>query len=297
MGIYQGSVVVMVRLAFRQWQSVMLVIVASTCLLLSFFHVNLGVDNPAVMFIMVCVIMVLGVPHGALDYSLAVNRLGLVSMSRKIQFLLFYLATVLLSIGLWLLSPISGFLLFILMSVWHFSEDWSFDMGDRRHCAVAVWLITVPALFKPDEFNDILSVLWLTTGQIEVVTIASQFTAITASAFVLFRYKRENIVLYLELIALLMILTQGGILQYFTAYFCIIHSPLYVRRFVVKVPMKRTKMLFQLMAIMIATMMLLIAIWWLSNVYQIDVGIYAWLFIGLFALTVPHMLLVEKCLI
>lgn len=85
----------MVRLAFRQWQSVLLVIVASTCLLLSFFHINLGVDNPAVMFIMICSIMVLGVPHGALDYSLAVNGLGLVSMSRKIQFLLFYLAIVL----------------------------------------------------------------------------------------------------------------------------------------------------------------------------------------------------------
>jgi Brp/Blh family beta-carotene 15,15'-monooxygenase len=287
----------MVRLAFRQWQSVLLVIVASTCLLLSFFHINLGVDNPAVMFIMICSIMVLGVPHGALDYSLAVNGLGLVSMSRKIQFLLFYLAIVLLSIGLWLLSPISGFLLFMFMSVWHFSEDWSFDVGDRRHCAIAVWLITMPALFKPNEFNDILSVLWLTTGQIEIVTIASQFGAIAASAFVLFGYKRENIVLYLELIALLIILTQGGILQYFTAYFCIIHSPLYVRRFVIKVPMKRIEMLFQLMAIMIATVMLLSALWWLSDVYQIDVGIYAWLFIGLFALTVPHMLLVEKCFI
>lgn len=295
MAIYQSCVALMVRLTFRQWQSAILVMIAITCILLSLLEVSLDIDNPIILSVMVCTILILGVPHGALDYSLAVNGLKLLTATQKIRFLLVYIGIVLFSIGLWLISPIIGFLLFMLMSVWHFSEDWSL-VNNRNQCWImAICFIATPALFKPAEFSEILVMLWLTDIQIELVTSVSQFIAIVTLLFLLFRFNKASIGLYIELVALLTVLMLGGILHYFTAYFCIVHSPLYVKRFVTEVPTTKSHLIIQLMAVMCATFILLIVLWWLSGIYQFDVGIYAWIFIGLFALTVPHMLLVEKC--
>lgn len=112
---------------FDKIKPVAAVIVISAC----YFLLSAIVPNHAnnVMYGLLFVGMLLiGIPHGALDY-----KLGVLSKNQNINlsFVLKYLAIMAAVYAIWLLSPMISLLLFILYSAWHFGQtdiaEWKID--------------------------------------------------------------------------------------------------------------------------------------------------------------------------
>jgi hypothetical protein len=87
---------------------------------------SLGTLSFEVQAIILSILMlVLGLPHGALDHKIA-EATGLVDTRRKL--ILFFAGYLLLSIVgfiFWVTFPLASLLFFLLISAWHFGSDFS----------------------------------------------------------------------------------------------------------------------------------------------------------------------------
>lgn len=74
--------------------------------------------------LLIVLVLLIGLPHGATDFLLFRHLRG-PALSRKqvLQFFLFYLVSVSGYLAFWLLCPIPAFLLFLLISVYHFGQS------------------------------------------------------------------------------------------------------------------------------------------------------------------------------
>lgn len=94
----------------------------------AFFGVTLQMINPPAMqwmewTILAISIAVVGIPHGALDHLIAARLLERDSrLADHLRFYGWYLLLMGVLAGLWMISPISGFLLFMVISVLHFGQ-------------------------------------------------------------------------------------------------------------------------------------------------------------------------------
>ena len=90
---------------------------------------------PPVDLLALAAVVVIGLPHGALDGAIAMH----LGFSRKpmifMRFLLLYIAMAGLVVGVWMLAPTISLMLFLLISMLHFGA------GDARHGTG--WLRTV----------------------------------------------------------------------------------------------------------------------------------------------------------
>lgn len=68
--------------------------------------------------LMIALIFILGVPHGAIDNVLMKRRTGWSSS----RFYFFYLGLIAINIGLWLLVPAAALLFFLFISAYHFGQ-------------------------------------------------------------------------------------------------------------------------------------------------------------------------------
>ncbi|MEM0952310.1 MAG: Brp/Blh family beta-carotene 15,15'-dioxygenase [Cyanobacteria bacterium P01_H01_bin.74] len=69
-----------------------------------------------------------GMPHGALDFELAKTLPIFQNRTRQGLFLLGYTLMALCFYWFWLLQPAVGVIIFLLLSAWHFGDDW------RQNC-------------------------------------------------------------------------------------------------------------------------------------------------------------------
>ena len=81
--------------------------------------VDLGEHAFAVLAIMLLV----GMPHGALDHALAGRWEGGATRGEQVNFHIGYVATVAMVILVWWLAPVAGLVAFLAASAWHFGES------------------------------------------------------------------------------------------------------------------------------------------------------------------------------
>jgi Brp/Blh family beta-carotene 15,15'-monooxygenase len=83
-------------------------------------------------------------------------------------------------------------------------------------------------------------------------------------------------------------------LVYFTLYFCLLHSPRHLAGLLIAAPTPEHPRLAKMMVIYTAaTMVLLGVLWWLWSALPANTLILKIIFIGLAAVTVPHMMLIS----
>ncbi|MEQ8711598.1 MAG: Brp/Blh family beta-carotene 15,15'-dioxygenase, partial [Cyclobacteriaceae bacterium] len=92
------------------------------------------VGNTAAEYIMVfSLIAFIGIPHGATDHTLYGYILPhQSSKERNITFFGYYLVVMAVYTGLWFLSPFLSFVVFLLMSAYHFGETQLAYLGNNR---------------------------------------------------------------------------------------------------------------------------------------------------------------------
>lgn len=63
--------------------------------------------------------IVIGIPHGAMDHVLNIPKRSIISLS---LFILGYIAKGMIMFAIWIISPIVGLITFLLYSMWHFGQ-------------------------------------------------------------------------------------------------------------------------------------------------------------------------------
>ncbi len=239
-------------------------------------------------------VAILGVPHGALDPWVA-RRLGL--WRGPAGFAVFNLAYVALAgavVGLWLLAPPAALIGFLAVSAWHFGGDWALPGPARLLAGLGVVLL--PAWRFEAEVAEIFAVLAGAGGArvAEIVNLAGPAVALGLAAAGLVA-ARSSLRAGAEFAVIGALALTVSPLIYFLVYFCLLHSPRHLRGQFAQAP-RRLRARLGVLAVVYTLLTLALAggaAWWLACA-SLEQSALRIVFIGLAALTAPHMLLIAR---
>ena len=241
----------------------------------------------------------LGLPHGALDPLIA-RRAGLWRTPLGFAgFNLGYLAIVVLVVGVWLLAPAASLVGFLLVSGIHFGADWNSGRSVVLRSLTGVGLLTLPAFAHHEEVAGIYRTLAGSGGGV-IADVQSWLgpAAIVAMLIgaVLALRRRPTDALEILLATTLALIAPP--LIFFALYFCALHSARHLRHGFAE---ERGSGRLAVLIIVVYTAVPIVAVGILTAVFAGDFApggslaggwIIRLVFIGLAALTVPHMMVI-----
>ncbi|MGB2267806.1 MAG: Brp/Blh family beta-carotene 15,15'-dioxygenase [Candidatus Poseidoniaceae archaeon] len=247
-------------------------------------------------------VVFIGLPHGAMDGALAIHLGWMNRPLKAATFLLAYVGLAALVVGMWLVVPTVGFLMFLAISLFHFGRG---DIVPRtkEHQVAEVMMrggivLAGISLFHRSEVDSIFEVLigsdtaivWLFLQMVGVLTL------ILIPVVLLSKTLQERKSTSIEIIGLIALFAIAPPLLGFAIYFCGIHS---VRHFkhmgtmlkstLQQFQVTRTTVIFSLMTWAVG----LLVVANQSSSIGLEPALLQVIFIGLAALTVPHMILVD----
>ena len=263
------------------------------CLLaIASYHLWLREDIERQLVILIVLLMLTGLPHGAVDPAIA-RRAGLWrGAAGLLKFSAAYLGLAILMVAIWFALPELFFIAMLGFSVWHFAGDWSANFSKSASLSISTAIITWPALFSAKEVSTIFSLL--VPASSEALVAAMVPISILSTIYFVFhciRMARWKFAIHAELAILLVAAITLPPIPYFTVYFCLLHSPLHLNKSLNRLGMKETLVY----AIPFTALSVLAGGFFLVSLppAAITIQFIQVIFIGLFALTVPHMVLIE----
>lgn len=171
-------------------------------------------------------LLVFGLPHGTLDLELL--RRSDADAPRLDALLVAYGACAVAMYTVWQLAPLVALLLFFVMAVEHFAEDWE-AIGSRFVAyGTAVALIATPALRHRDDLAAIFATLTESSSAVhlgDLMLIVAPVTGVIALAGTAMLWQRGDrrraVGLALALVAEALLPPVIG----FALFFCFVHSP------------------------------------------------------------------------
>lgn len=241
-----------------------------------------------------CLISLVGLPHGALDPMVA-TRYGLIrDLPSSVWFFMIYSAIVGLVIGFWLLLPGLALVLFLLISSLHFGRDWKYKISFGGF-GYGAFVLGLPAWTFPEQVEQIFGFL-IFENSAPIPTVLLQTLGLIGGFMLLVDRKKLSILRLAELSALALVAFALEPLWYFVIYFCGFHSPRHlIAEF--RTMKKETRFIAYIVMLLLTILTLGVAAVSGSHIEKyyesIDMVLYQVIFIGLAALTVPHMCLLE----
>ena len=255
------------------------------------------VPEPVELVLISGLILGLGVPHGALDTIFARQVYGLRSPQAWLVAVGVYLVLAASVIALWRLSPAVFLTGFLLISIAHFAGDLQRGVTTFTRIVYAGSVIVLPSLrFEHDVARQFGFLAGPTSGAALAAALAALawpwlVCLIGAAAL----ESRRNAMAGAEIVAVSLLALFAPPLVGFTTYFCGMHSA----RHVIRTYHYADRTSLRLMISAAAAPMLVVVVavsagWMLLDRAAPSRGVAQFLFVGLAALTVPHMLLVER---
>ena len=243
------------------------------------------------------IILLLGVPHGALDIVFVRQRTGLRSAAGWTLFSIAYLAAASLVVILWWFSPGVFLAAFLLVSAVHFSGD-----PEGKTPPVVRLLYGGAFIFCPLSLHaaDVQQLFTFLAGgpAAQTIVAALQWAAwpwVAAICGAAMAGATRALPRSIELVSLAALLTVAPPLIGFTLFFCGMHSVRHVLRTRDYSSAGTLRHLVRIAAWpMVGTLVGAAMAAWLSDGTSLDVRLAQLLFVGLAALTVPHMMVVEQ---
>jgi Brp/Blh family beta-carotene 15,15'-monooxygenase len=238
---------------------------------------------------------VLGMPHGALDPLIA-RRLGYWRTPLTFAvFNLVYLGVVAAVVALWLLAPVPSLVAFLLISAAHFGSDWNRERPLALRVVTGAALLSLPSLRDADAVADLYATLAGEGARVVAQTQAAIGPALLvalAAAAVLAarRAPREGT----ELLAAAALALLAPPLMFFIVYFCALHSARHLREGFREEHGHGRRLTVLIVATYTLAPLLMAGafLWATAGTVSLDDQLLRVVFIGLAALTVPHMALV-----
>ncbi len=264
--------------------------------LIDFLIAPLDSDHATV--VIVATIVLFGMPHGALDVYIAM-KLGLMrDRLSSFRFLAFYIAAAGGVLMVWFTAPIVALAFFLLLSAYHFAEEWDDAFGPIGAACMGISTLAAPALFHTDQVRAIF--VWLAGNSggdlVELLRVCASLMIVVAGYGVLSVYRRVWVVA-IELAAIIISAFLLPPLAYFGALFCILHAPRHIasvqRRFAGD-PIARLLRFAAPWAFAASVGVIAMAVSLGDRLTSIGSAGTAALFMILSALTVPHTWLISR---
>jgi Brp/Blh family beta-carotene 15,15'-monooxygenase len=241
------------------------------------------------------VIILFGLPHGALDPWIA-QQIGLRnSRTEVLVFTSVYLTITVLVVLVWIWLPALSLSVFLMISAWHFSSDWSNSLNIALRLFAGALMILMPIGFHTEAVYTIFEQLSGHAGGSIALALAlpKWFLTLTMLIIVGGALLKQQWHSALELISLLSLAYFTHPLLYFTLYFCLLHSPRHLSSLFIAAPtLEHPRLIRMMMTYTLATLVLLGGLGWYWSTLPTNTLILRLIFIGLAAVTVPHMMLI-----
>ena len=248
-------------------------------------------------------IVMIGLPHGAYDGAVAIH-LGIIKrFSSFVKFMIIYVALAALVVTIWMIAPIISLIIFLTISMLHFGagdiKNGQGVLGFSEALAHGGLAIVGISQFHRSEVDEIFSYLinsdttyvWLA---IDILTVATIFAIITCVLQALNNSKWS--VTVLELLLLGIVYAVAPPLLGFAIYFCCVHSARHFKKIYTSIKQSVSTTSIRNQAILFTSISWIaagIAFWMFADFANPGPTIMRITFIGLAALTVPHMLLID----
>jgi len=258
-----------------------------------------ALSDQALVVVLALAVAVTGLPHGALDPWVA-WRVGLwQGRWGFVAFNLAYVGIAALVIAAWLLAPGPSLALFLAISAWHFAGDWRPDLPGWARAVAGSALLALPAWRWPGQVDTSFALLAGADGSVIAgwLAVAAPWLAagMAAVALVALRRSRATAVELLAVAALALLLPP---LVYFIVYFCALHSLRHLRIAARDADAGSRRRMAGVALLYTALTLLAAALAWPwlaatgASASVPGADLLRLVFIGLAALTLPHMLVV-----
>ena len=278
--------------------------------ILLFKYSNLNIST----ILCLLLILIIGVSHGSLDHIKGKKLLELFNFKSTYIFYITYVLISLAVIATWMLFPSITLFLFLMIASYHFGkEDTQFLINDKSYFTQMLYffkgflIILAPLYFHFQETIAIFKLLLIdnemfylslnfieTNKIIQIGIICSTLSSI----FLFFKnFEIKKFVIFLDYFSILVLNHYLSPLVAFTIYFCFLHSIRHSITLAVELDPNNIANGFRLFIKKALPLTILtgvfsfIALYLLSNSYDLDSAILKIIFIGLASLTFPHILL------
>jgi Brp/Blh family beta-carotene 15,15'-monooxygenase len=269
------------------------VFIATTALLLCAALMGYQLSPNATLAVLVAGVIILGLPHGALDPIVARKAFA---GQRGYTNALFYVAYLALVLGYWVLwnrFPTFGLVSFLLIAAFHFGRDWEGRGNYLTRCGYGCAIVTLPSRHFPAEVVSIYGMLGTehASGLVALSKVLAPIGVCIALIGAVLQFQRHRND-FLELLTI----TTGSLLLpplvFFTCYFTLLHSPRHLLETAEGLGMTRLRNIYMAtLPVLLATLLLGAIAYGLLPHVGANARLLRIVFIGLAALTVPHMLL------
>ena len=265
-------------------------------------------------------ILILGVSHGSLDHIKGKKLLKLFNIKSTY---IFYITYILISITVvitWIILPSTTLLVFLIIASFHFGkEDTQFLIYNRSHFTQLLYvfkgalIIFAPLTFHFQETISIFKLLLIEDEVFysslnfietnDVIKIGIILSFLSSVFLFLKNFEFKKFVIFFDYFSILILNLYLTPLLAFTIYFCFLHSIRHSISLAIELDQNNVINGFKIFIkkalplTLLTCILSFIAIFLLSNSYNLDSSILKVIFIGLASLTFPHILLeylVEK---
>mgnify|MGYP000016852106 CR=1 FL=1 len=236
---------------------------------------------------------ILGLPHGSLDTAVAKQHLNLSTPVRLGAFFAGYMALGALVLGFWLVAPNIALAAFLLYSAVHFGDDVAQRLGRFGGTGYGLWILGLPVAFQAEQVLPLFEMLGATQAE-QIVAAAPWALGIGGGLLTaaLITRKERAISDWRDPLLLIPAAALLHPLAYFIAYWCFLHSPRHLELAARDLGMNSWRERLKAVApTTLATYALALAAVPFLIGLPTDAALMRIIFIGLAALTVPHMLL------
>ena len=259
-------------------------------------------------------ILIIGVSHGSLDHIKGKKLLELFNIKSNYIFYITYILISAAVIATWMLLPSITLIIFLIIASYHFGkEDTEFLINDRSYFTQMLYffkgflIILTPLYFHFQETISIFKLLlidnemfYLSLNFIETNKVIQLgiFCSTLSSIFLFLKnFEIKKFVIFLDYFSILILNYYLSPLLAFTVYFCFLHSIRHSISLAIELDPNSVANGFGLFAKKALPLTILtgvfsfIALYLLTNSYNLDSAILKVIFIGLASLTFPHILL------
>lgn len=255
-------------------------------------------QNPqSELLLLGALITLLGVPHGAVDGLYAQRLYGVKGPKQWLAFVALYLLPVGLVIYLWQAAPLVFLAGFLVISAVHFSGDPQAGTPIAARILYGGAIVVLPVLLHPAEVHRLFHFL-VGNDQATPLVACLQLLAwpwLIALVITSQMVWRSSRLTALELLAVALLAVAAPPLWAFTIFFCGMHSARHLLRTFDLAGRPAAKSLLLTASLPMLTVILIgsIGLAWPGGV-SLESRLSQLIFVGLAALTVPHMAIVER---
>lgn len=241
-------------------------------------------------YLLCFLVAIFGLPHGALDTLEAKQNKMINNIRQFIIFKITYISIASTIFFIWNYISLIMLSSFLLISIWHFSEDWRNNISLFESLVIGTSVVFFPVFFNSQQVLDLYAFLSNSKNLILVVNCQIYITYFLFFLIVLIILKHfQKINLMLQVFIILISSYFLEPIYYFISYFCFFHSIKNYRESINKIRLKKANLIIFVNTLTIIILGFFLFIYYLEG--ELDDRLSNLIFIGLASLTVPHMLL------